>query len=69
MEAVLVAFTTADCGELVKAATARVGVVVEKARAAVASPMKEWLPLAPSCEPWMSVQVRPPSVERSRPSP
>jgi hypothetical protein len=59
----------ADCGELVNAATTSVGVTVLKASPAVERPMKEWLPFAPSCEPCTSVQVWPPSAERSRPSP
>jgi hypothetical protein len=52
-----------------KAATTSVGVAELKAMPAVARPMKEWSPLAPSCEFWIRVQVRPPSDERSRPSP
>ena len=65
----VVALTRAAWADVVKAATASVGVLLLKARPAVARPTKEWLPLAPSWEFWMRVQVRPLSAERSRPSP
>jgi|GEM_PF-4770082 len=69
MEVTLAALTMDDCGDVEKAATTSAGVVELKAMPAVARPVKEWLPLAPSCDSWIRVQVRPPSAERSRPSP
>lgn len=69
MEYELPAPTIVPSVDVENAATASVVVFVLQAKAAVDRPLKLWFPFAPSRDPLISVQVRPPSGERRMPSP